>query len=199
MRDAAASSSSDGLADGARRDARAAYGVVPNLFEATNPHTGMPAAVYLAADAALADGLLAPAEQQVVLLELARFFGSRYDAVVHTRMALDAGVPPATVDRVLAGEGAGDARFGPLVEAARRACEERGWLDAEALRDLAARGVSRGKLYEIFALIGLKAFSGFTSHLADVEVDDALKATESKMEVVPEKPDTTKRQRLFLG
>lgn len=41
---------------------------------------------------------LDPPEQQVVLLTTARYHDSRYDAVVHARMALDAGLPPGIED-----------------------------------------------------------------------------------------------------
>jgi len=187
------------LTDEVKQTATDAYGAVPNLLTETNRYTGVPGAVYLAADAALMDGNLRPSEQQVVLLTMARYHDSRYDAVVHARMALDAGLPPKTVDRLLAGDPLDNERHQALVDATLQSCEERGWLDAEALRDFKARGIGPGELYEIFAFIGLKTFTSFTSHIAGTDVDEPLRATEAALEQVPEEPDTIERQRLFMG
>jgi alkylhydroperoxidase family enzyme len=190
---------SSALADDVRQTAADAYGTVPNLFEETNPHTGIPGAVYVAADAALMDGNLRPREQQAVLLTMARYHDSRYDAVVHARMALDAGLPPAVIERLLAGEAVPDDRLQALVEATLRSCEERGWLTPETLGDLQERGVGRGELYEIFAFIGLKTFTGFTAHLSDPAVDAPLEPVEDALDHVPDEPDTIERERLFMG
>jgi alkylhydroperoxidase family enzyme len=187
------------LEDDVRRTATEAYGTVPNLLKETNQYTGIPGAVYLAADAALMDGNLSPPEQQVVMLTMARYHSSRYDAVVHARMALDAGLSPDIIDHLLAGEPVPDDRIRALVEATEHSCEERGWLDAETLRDLQRRGVERGELYEIFAFIGLKTFTGFTAHLSDTEVDGPLKTLEQSLDHVPEEPESVERQRLFMG
>jgi alkylhydroperoxidase family enzyme len=189
----------DSSAPDVRRDARATYGVVPNLFEALCAHNEMPAAAFMAADQALGESCLSRREQQAVLLELARYFCSRYDAVVHVHLAREAGLDDDVIERVLAGGGTEDEQFGALVEAARLACDQRGWLAPEIIRDLAERGVTRGKLYEIFALVGLKTFTSFAGHLAGVEVDAPLRSTESGMKTVPDRPDTMKRQRLFVG
>lgn len=159
----------------------------------------MPGAVYMAADEALMRGLLNPVEQQAIMLDLARYHGSRYDAVVHARLALDAGLPPTAVDRLLRGELPQEDPLRALVEASRASCEQRGWLDKEALTQFQSRGVSRGKLFEIFALIGMKAFTAFTHHISGVEVDDALKSTEAQLSAVPDKPADIRRQRLFIG
>ncbi len=190
---------SSSLADDVQHTAAEAYSTVPNLLKETNQYTGIAGAVYLAADAALMNGNLRPREQQAVLLTMARYHDSRYDAVVHARMALDAGLSPDTIDRLLAGDPVPDDRLQALVDATLRSCEERGWLDAEILRDLQRRGVSRGDLYEIFAFIGLKTFSGFTAHLADPELDGPLTDVEEALDHVPDEPDSIERQRLFMG
>lgn len=181
------------------RHAAGAYGRVPNLIKETNEYTGMPGAVYVAADAALMNGVLTPPEQQVVLLTMARYHDSRYDAVIHARLALDAGVPPETVTRLLAGNRLRDRRLQGLVDATLRSCEERGWLDEDTLRTLKKSGVNRGDLYEIFAFIGLKTFTGFTEHISDPETDGPLKQLEESLPHVPEKPKRIERQRLFMG
>ncbi len=187
------------LANDVRQTTTEAYGAVPNLFKETNQYTGIAGAVYVAADAALMDGNLRPREQQVVLLTMARYHDSYYDAVVHARMALDAGLSPETIDHLLAGEPVPDDRIRALVEATLRSCEERGWLGPDTLRDLQRRGVGRGELYEIFAFIGLKTFTSFTAHLSDPEVDEPLKEVEQALDHLPDEPESIERQRLFVG
>lgn len=186
-------------ANDVRRSAKEAYGAVPNVIEAMIQHTSVPGAMYVAADETLMNGMLTPAEQQTVLLVLSEHYDSRYDGVVHARMALDAGLPPATVDRLLAGQLPQDDRLRALVEATRQTYDERGWLDPETVENLEERGVSRGELYEIFALHGLKTFSSFVNHIADTEVDRSLQPTEEQVDNVPEEPSTMEMRRLVLG
>jgi alkylhydroperoxidase family enzyme len=187
------------LSDDVRQIARDAYGTVPNFLEAMTPHTGAPGAAYIAADEALMDGLLSFAKQQAVLLALAEHHNSRYDAVVHARLALDAGLPPKTVDHLLAGQLPSDERLRALIEATRLTCDERGWFDSETLRQLSAQGVSRGELYEIFALHGMKTFSSFVNHIFDPELDAPLKPLEGDLDHVPKEPSTMEMRRLVLG
>lgn len=190
---------SSSLADDVRRSATRAYGDVPNFLEQMNAHTAAPGAVYVAADQALMDGLLSPAEQQTVLLAISAHFDSRYDAVAHARLGLDAGLSPTTIDRLLSGKLPEDDRLQALVEATRQTYDERGWLDSETVQNLEDRGISRGELYEIFALHGMKTFSSFVNHLADPEIDAALKPTEKRLSTVPDEPSTMEMRRLVLG
>ncbi len=162
-------------------------------------HTSVPGAMYVAADEILMEGLLTSAEQQAVLLVFAEHYDSRYDGIVHARMALDAGLPPETVDKLLAGQLPRDDRLRALVEAARQTYDERGWLDEEAVQNLEERGISRGELYEIFALHGMKTFSSFVNHIADTDVDAPLQPTEEQLDNVPEEPSTLEMRRLVLG
>jgi len=187
------------LADDVRETAEDAYGALPNFFAELNRHSAASGAAYIAADEALQDGLLTPAEQQAVLLVVAAHHNSRYDAVAHARLALDAGLPPQTVNRLLDGDPPADDRLRALVEATQHTYDERGWLDPEFVEDLEARGVSRGELYEIFALYGMKTFSSFVNHIADPAVDDALRPTEDVLDTVPDEPDDASMRRLVIG
>ncbi len=190
---------SSSLTDDVRQNAEQAYGGLPNFLEAMNAHSGVPGAVYVAADEALMDGLLSPAEQQAVLLAISAHHDSRYDGVAHARLALDAGLSPSVIDRLLAGKLPQDERLRALVEATRQTYDERGWLDPETVTDLEERGVSRGELYEIFALYGMKTFSSFVNHIANPEIDDRLQSTADTLENVPEEPSTMEMRRLVLG
>lgn len=191
--------SSSPLAQQVEQKANQTYGTVPNFIREMNEHTGAPGAAYLAADDALVEGLLSPAEQQAILLTLSQHHDSRYDAIVHARLALDAGLAPATIDRLLAGELPTRRRLQALIEATRSTCDDRGWLDAETIQSLQQKGVSRGELYEIFALFGLKTFSSYVNHLVDPALDTGLQPTEQMLDNVPEKPSTIELRRFVLG
>jgi alkylhydroperoxidase family enzyme len=151
------------------------------------------------ADEALLKGVLTRGEQQAVLLELARYLNSRYDAVIHARMALDAGLPAETVGRLLDGSSVRDNRLNALVQAARLSCEKRAWLSPKELGNLKKQGVTRGDLYEIFALVGMKKMTAFTHHMSDFPVEAPLKPIDEQLGGRFQKPDSIKRQRLFTG
>ena len=185
--------------DPVRDRARALYGTVPNFMEEMHRYTSMPGAVYLAADEALTGGVLRIHEQQIVLIELARYHDCAYDAVIHARIGLDAGLRPAEIDALLAGRPPENSRHAALVTATRTSCEERGWLGEETQTKLREQGVGLGELYEIFGLIGMKTFTAFTHHVSEIPVDDALQSLASRMESLPEKPDEIDRKRLFVG
>lgn len=182
-----------------RTSAVEAYGAVPNFLSAMNEENPVPGAVYVAADEALMKGLLSPVEQQAVLLAVSAHHNSRYDGIAHARLALDAGLDPNTVDRILGGGLPKDDRLCALIEATRQTYNERGWLEADTIRDLERRGVSRGELYEIFALHGMKTFVSFVNHIADPEIDDALRSTEDPLDNTPEEPSTLEMRRLVHG
>jgi alkylhydroperoxidase family enzyme len=190
---------SSSLSDDVRQSAIEAYGTVPNFLHEINTHGGVAGAVYVAADEALMDGLLSPKEQQAVLLAICFHHASRYDSIVHARMALDAGLSPQVVDRLLAGKLPQDARLRALVEATRQTYDERGWLDAETVQALEERGVDRGELYEIFALYGMKTFACFTNHITDPTIDPDFESTEDQLDNLPEEPSTMEMRRLVLG
>lgn len=180
-------------------EAQQKFGTVPSFFEETSSYTTAPAAVYLIADEALLKGVLSRREQQAVLIELARYHNSRYDAVVHARMALDAGLPVQIVGHLLDGEPVSDDRIQALTEATRLSCERRAWFSPNELKGLRQRGVRRGELYEIFALTGMKKMTAFTHHISDFPVEAPLRPLDERMGDRFQEPADPKRQRLFMG
>ena len=182
-----------------KAEARSVYGIVPSFFTETCAYTGTPAATYMIADEALLNGVLTCREQQAVLLELARYLNSRYDAVVHTRIALDVGLSPETVGQLLDGETVDDERLSTLVKATRLSCKKRAWLSPDELGNLREHGVTRGDLYEIFAFVGVKKMTAFTHHMSDLPVEAPLQPINELMGSRFQKPRHIKRQRLFTG
>ena len=53
--------------------------------------------------------------------------------------------------------------------------ENRGWVDPEQVTQWGVEGLSRQKLYEIIAYIGLKTITNYVNHIARTQVDDVCK------------------------
>lgn len=179
--------------------ARSTYGIVPNFFAETGAYTEIPATTYMIADEALLSGVLTCREQQAVLLELARCLNSRYDAVIHARMALDAGLSPKIVGQLLDGKNIGNQRINTLVKTTRLSHKKRAWLSPDELDNLQQDNITRGDLYEIFAFIGIKKMTAFTHHMSDFPIEAPLQPINKTMNNRFQKPENIKRQRLFTG
>lgn len=146
------------------------FGFRPNLVEemVTAPAA---ARVYLGGQEAMAEGVLTPVQQQAVQLAVATENECHYCTAAHSGLARQAGLPGGDVETILDGRLPDNPDVAPVVEATRRVMNERGWLDADDLQDLEARGVDRARLYEIVTLVGLKTISNYINHIADTEVD----------------------------
>ncbi len=151
------------------------FGFVPNLITelAENPAV---AKAYLAATNVLASGRLSPSEQQAVQIAVAAYNECHYCTAVHGGIGLNAGLSEDDVSAILSGGLPEDERLGALVEATRQVLDARGWLDAEDLRALEARGVSKAELYEVIAFVGVKTITNYINHIARTEVDDPFGA-----------------------
>ncbi|WP_022836093.1 carboxymuconolactone decarboxylase family protein [Salisaeta longa] len=185
------------IANDPRGIAKQTFGVVPNFLSDIAAHTEAPMVAYLSANVFLRDGQLTPRERQVVLLAAVATYRSRYDAVVHARAALDAGLPPDVVNALLQNDPLPDPRLNRLAETTRHAIAQRGVFDEDVLASLADEGFGRGALYEMYALIGMKAFSCFANNLIAPTIDAALQPTDDALPPLP--VQTAARQRLYEG
>ncbi len=52
--------------------------------------------------------------------------------------------------------------------------ETRGWVDEEQRKEWEASGISRERLYEIVAYIGLKTITNYVNHMAHTPVDEVF-------------------------
>lgn len=64
----------------------------------------------------------------------------------------------------------------PIVETTRLILQKRGWLTAEELRNAEGNGISKTRLYEIIAYIGLKTITNYINHIAHTPVDSQFQA-----------------------
>ncbi|QXD14281.1 carboxymuconolactone decarboxylase family protein [Rhodocaloribacter litoris] len=151
------------------------YGFVPNLYREMAAHSPAVAEVYLQANEA-ADGIsLTPQETQAVILAVSAYNDCHYCTKAHRTVGKMVGLPEDEIDAILGGDLPRDERLRSLVHATRLTLDKRGWLSDEDLEALASRGISRGQVYEIVALIGIKTISNYVNHIAHTEVDPQFK------------------------
>lgn len=147
------------------------YGFVPNVLKELS---ASPAAlqVYVAGQDALAKGSLSPREQQAVQVTVAAHNACDYCQAAHSALARKAGVTQEDLQAIKTAGRPQDREIGPIVEATRAVLERRGWLGEDQLQILEQKGVSRAKLYEVVAYVGLKTISNYVNHIAHTPIDE---------------------------
>lgn len=154
-----------------RETAKQAFGFVPNLIDEMATHNPAVAQTYLAANSALEDGVLSPAEQQVVILAISTYNDCHYCTTAHAAAGAQAGVPEHMIDTILDGGLPQADRSRQLVRLTRRIAGKRGWLNDDDLSEFIDAGLGRDVVYEVVALIGVKTISNYVNHIAHTEVD----------------------------
>lgn len=149
------------------------YGFVPNVVREMS---ASPAAlqVYVAGQDALAKGSLSPREQQAVQVAVASHNSCDYCQAAHSWIGQTVGITTDDLRAIKTGQRPKDRDVAAIVEAARAVLERRGWLGEDQLRILEEKGVSRAKLYEVIAFVGLKTISNYVNHIAHTPLDDAF-------------------------
>jgi len=167
-----ATTTTNGKAADVRQQAKQAFGFLPNLIDEMATHNPAAAETYLASNGAIeAGGLLSAAEQQVVILTISGYNDCHYCTKAHAAAGKGAGLDDDTIRALVEGGLPTDDRQRALARAAKRVLSKRGWLGDADLSRLETEGVSRGELYEIITLIGIKTMSNYINHIAHTEVD----------------------------
>ncbi len=166
-----ATATSTDRAEQARETAKQAFGFVPNLIDEMAAHNPAVAQTYLAANGAIENGVLSPAEQQVVILAISTYNDCHYCTKAHAAAGAQAGLPEDEIDTLLEGGLPANDRHRQLVRATRRIAGKRGWLADADLNEFEDAGLGRDVLYEVVALIGIKTISNYVNHIAHTEVD----------------------------
>lgn len=155
----------------ARETAQNIFGFVPNLIDEMASHNPAVAHTYLAANGAIEDGVLTPAEQQLVILAVSSYNDCHYCTKAHAAAGAQAGLPQDEIETVLKGGLPDDTRHRQLVRATRRIMGKRGWLSDDDLAEFEDVGFGRDVLYEIVGIVGIKTISNYVNHIAHTEVD----------------------------
>ena len=147
-----------------------AYGWVPNLIKEMS--VSVPTTqTYLNGQQDLAKGSLSPKEQQAVQLTVASGNGCHYCQAAHAWIGSRVKIAPDDIAAIRSGRPPADPDLAATVETTRLLMEKRGWLTPEELRQAEARGISRNRLYEIIAYIGLKTMTNYINHIAHTPID----------------------------
>ena len=146
-------------------------GFLPNLFKEMSRAPAV-LGVYLKGQEALSKGALAAKEQQIVQLTIAVYNDCHYCQAAHQWMGQKMGLSPDEIQEIRSGVFVqSDTHLANLVRATKLILENRGWIDPEELTRFERQGITRVKLYEIIALIGLKTISNYINHIADTPID----------------------------
>jgi AhpD family alkylhydroperoxidase len=169
-----ATTTTDDRVEQVRATAKQAFGFVPNLIDEMASHNPAVAETYLTANGAIENGVLSPAEQQVVILAISTYNDCHYCTKAHAAAGAQAGLPRDEIDSLLEGGVPENDRHRQLVRVTRRIAGKRGWLNDADLGEFEDVGLGRDVLYEVVTLIGIKTISNYINHIAHTEVDPAF-------------------------
>ncbi|UCE63684.1 MAG: carboxymuconolactone decarboxylase family protein [Nitrospirota bacterium] len=147
-------------------------GFVPNLYKEMSKAPSV-LSVYHKGQESLSQGALTAKEQQVVQLTVAVYNDCRYCKAAHQWLGQKMGLSQDEIQEIRSRlSQQTDMQVANLVRATKLILENRGWLDPEELTRLEQQGISRAKLYEIIAYIGLKTISTYINHIAETPIDE---------------------------
>ena len=146
-------------------------GKVPNLL-ATMAHSPASLEYYLAAGAALDNGVLGGQLREKIALAVAGANRCDYCASAHTFLARSLGVDEAEASRNLAGESS-DRRTQAILRFARAVVRDRARMvdNASELNRLRNEGVTDEEIIEIVANVVANIYTNYVNHIADTQID----------------------------
>ena len=156
-------------------EVRRKFGFIPHVLKELS--ASPPALqVYLGGQDALANGSLTTEEQQVVQLTVAAHNACHYCQVAHGWLGQKVGVASSDLQAIREGKDLGDSAVALVHRVTVVVLEKRGWVDQEQVIQWEAEGLSRAKLYEIIAYIGLKTITNYVNHIANTPVDEVFQS-----------------------
>jgi uncharacterized peroxidase-related enzyme len=158
-------------ADAVRDAAKDAFGFVPNLIDKLASENPAVAETYLKANGHLSNGVLSPAEQQLVILTISGYNDCHYCTKAHGAAGAQAGLDADVIDELVDGGLPSEGRQRLLARATKRILGKRGWLSDDDRAEFEEAGLTTAELYEIVGLIGVKTISNYVNHLAGTPVD----------------------------
>jgi alkylhydroperoxidase family enzyme len=162
-------------AKSALRDARARFGMIPNLAGAmaTSP-------VLIQAFIGIFDkvhgGNFTEPQIQTVLLTDAVTNASSWAVALHSALGLKAGLDPADVEAMRAGRSPSDPRLGALSTLARTLIEKRGRLDDQDIERFLAAGFGSDLLLETITIVAASTITNYTGNVTNPPLEEMLQA-----------------------
>lgn len=147
----------------------AGIGKVPNLYAtvAASPHTlrGL-----LEWDAALAGSSLSRRELELLNIHVSELNGCAYCVSAHGALGKMVGLAPAEIAAARSGFGA-NTRENALLALARRVVRTGGHGAAAELTRARAAGVTDAEVFDVLAVVALKAFTNAAALVSEAELD----------------------------
>ncbi|RMH05357.1 MAG: carboxymuconolactone decarboxylase family protein [Nitrospirae bacterium] len=160
---------------------RRQLGFIPNLLDELKKNPAV-LRTYLQGQQALASGMLSPREQQAVQLRVSVMNQCTYCQAAHRWLGKQVGLTGEEIQTIERGEvPPKDTDLAGVIHATSLLFERKGWLNPETLQMLERQGVSREKLYEIIAYIGLKTISNYINHVAHTPIDSQFTSSGSQV------------------
>ena len=155
-------------------DVKKKFGFIPNVLQELSASTSA-LQVYLDGQEHLAKGVLTSVEQQVVQLTVASFNDCHYCQAAHQFLGKQAGLSFSDLKAIREGRAPEDSNAAFICLVTRMLLEKRGWVEDDQRKEWEAAGLSREKLYEIVAYIGLKTITNYVNHMAHTPVDGVFR------------------------
>lgn len=152
------------------------FGFVPNLL---GEFAESPAVLegYLKLNEIVGKTDFTPKEQQLAILAVSIENQCHYCSAIHsTILRNQLNVSDEIVDAVRNGNSLPDRKLNVLVNYAKKAVEQRGFVDDSDIQAFLDVGYSKRQVLEINLIIALKTISNYTNHIADTPVDEAFEA-----------------------
>ena len=140
-----------------------------NIFKSL---ANSPAALqaYLGIGGALQNGMLTPAEGEVIALAVGEANGCEYCVSAHTGLGKMAGLTDAQTMEARRGR-MSDEKLNTLAKFVRTLNEKRGYADEQDLAAMRAAGYTDGHIAEAVMHFALNTFTNYFNHVNDTEID----------------------------
>lgn len=159
------------------------FGFVPNMFRMLAECCPIAGRVLVSGGEILKEGSFTRRERQAVKLVISVMNGSEYCCSLSSTAGEKAGLHENEVKTILSGNIPGDNRLNGLVTAAKMIQRQRGRLTPNDLKMLQEKGVSRGDIFEIIAIISLTTLSNFINHANLTDLDEQYQPVEKKYQI----------------
>jgi uncharacterized peroxidase-related enzyme len=148
-----------------------AVGSVPNTFAAIGAHGPAALKAVLAADAVLATGPLARADQETIKLPVSTVAGCDYCVAAHSLLGKMAGLSPDALRNIRAAEPTGDGKRDALIHFIALLTKTSGTIDESEFAAIKAAGYTDEQLVDIRLPIATTTFTNIFNRINDTDVD----------------------------
>ena len=155
-----------------RQDAINEFGHVPNSFEEMLVAPAV-AELYLRGQKILMNSSLSDAERQVIQLAVSEDNECSYCIAAHRFRAKELGIFGDEIDLISQASESEIDHLRIFVDVVKLINKKRGQIKINDLKRFEADGITRKKVYEIIAYIGLKTISNYINNIAEPKIDQA--------------------------